>query len=53
MSEAETLRQTADIGWAYAVRLIEWFGTAERAIEYLTADEATKNAMLNAATRGK
>lgn len=48
--EIKLLKDTADIGLGYAAQLIEWFGTAERAIEYLTADGPRKNRMLATVT---
>ena len=50
--EVMQLRGAADIGYGYALRLIEWFGTAERAVEYLCADYETSGRLLSAAIEG-
>jgi hypothetical protein len=49
--QTKLLKDTAGIGLAYAMQLIEWFSTAERAIEYLCADHKTQGDMLDAKTR--
>lgn len=41
-AEIKLLKDTADVGLGYASQLIEWFGTAERAIEYLCASDAER-----------
>lgn len=47
--QVKALKDTAGIGLAYALQLIEWFGSAEAAIDYLCAESAEQARMLDRA----
>lgn len=52
-NEEALLVETAQIGRAYASQLIEWFGTASAAIDYLCAAPHDQARLLDAALHDK